>query len=167
MVKFSVVDEAVIAGTPQEIADAYADEALGRSSWWMPTMKMRTRDGRRPEELGAIADCRVAAMGRADRPGAHHFVTQVTASVPGRIESEYIEGGFRGRAVLTTESVDEGHTRIRNDWQAQTHGILMGLLARLMDVGSAHSSTMQKGFSGMEAHIAAVRESSQSRPQSS
>ena len=167
MVKFGVVDEAVIAGTPQEIADAMADEALGRSSWWMPTMKMRTRDGRRPEELGAIADHWVSSKGRADRPGAVHFATRVTASAPGRVENEHIDGCFRGLAVWTSEPVDEGHTRIRMDWQTRTHGILFGLIARFMDVGSMHSSVMRTGFSAMEAHIAAVRESSQSRPQSS
>lgn len=166
MVTFHAVDEAVVAGTPQEVADARADESLGRSAWWMPTVQMRSRDGRRPEDIGAIVDYRGATMGGADRPGAVRFATRVTAAVPGRIESEYIEGAFRGRAVLTTESVDEGHTRIRYDWQTRTHGIVMGLLARLMDIEGGHSQAMRKGFRGMEAHIAAVRESEQSRPQS-
>ena len=166
MVSFHVVDEAVIAGTPQEIADAFADEAAGRSAWWMPIVQMRSRDGRRPEDVGAIIDFRVATKGRADRPGAVHFATRVIASVPDRVETEYIEGAFRGRAVLTSEPVDEGHTRIRNDWQTQTHGILMGLMARLMHIERGHSQAMQKGFSGMETHIAAVRTSSPSRPQS-
>ena len=31
MAKFHVVDEAVIAGTPHEIADAFEDEFAGRS----------------------------------------------------------------------------------------------------------------------------------------
>jgi hypothetical protein len=42
----------------------------------------------------------------------------------------------------------------------------MGLIARLMHVERGHSQVMQKGFAGMETHIAAVRASSPSRPQS-
>ena len=166
MVSFHVVDEAVIAGTPQEIADAFADEAAGRSAWWMPMLQMRVREGRRPGDVGAIVDYRVAMKGRADRPGAVHFAARVTASVSDRVENEFFEGVFRGRAVMTIEPVDEGHTRIRNDWQTQTHGILMGLMARLMNFERGHSQVMQKGFSGMEAYIAAVRTSSSPRPQS-
>lgn len=166
MVSYKVVDEAVIAGTPQEIADAYADEAAGRSAWWMPTVQMRSQDGRRPGDIGAIVDYRVAAKGRAARPGAVHFTARVTASVPDRIETEFIEGAFRGRSVLTTEPLDEGHTKIRNDWQTQTHGILMGVIARLMDIERGHSQAMQKGFAGLETYIAAVRTSSPSQPPS-
>ncbi len=134
----------------------------------MPTLKMRSRDGRRSDEVGAITDHWVGSKGRsADSPGAHHFVTRVTASVPGRVEREHVEGVFRGREVWSTEQVDESHTRIRLDWRTHTHGALFGFVARFMDVGSAHSSVVQTGFSEIEDHIAAARGSSPSRPQSS
>lgn len=64
MARLHVVDEAVIAATPQEITDAFADEALGRSSWWMPNVQMRSRAGRRPEEVGTIIEYRVGTKGR-------------------------------------------------------------------------------------------------------
>jgi hypothetical protein len=104
--------------------------------------------------------------GRADRPGAVHLAARVTASVPDRVENEYSEGVSWGRAVMALEPVDEGHTRIRNDWQIQTHGIVMGLMARLMHIERGHSQVMQKGFSGVSAYTAAVRTSSSPRPQS-
>jgi hypothetical protein len=166
MAKFHVVDEAVIAGTPHEIADAFEDESSGRSSWFMPALKMQSRDGRRFDESGAIADHWVYREGRDDRPLAH-FVTRVTGSAPGRVERAHIDGCFRGREVWTFEPVDEGHTKIILDWQTRTHGILLGILARPMDLGGRHSRTIQKGFSAMEAHIAAARGSSQPRESSS
>jgi hypothetical protein len=55
MAKFHVVDEAVIAARPEEIAA-------------MPALKMRSRDGRRFDESGAIADHWVYREGRDDRP---------------------------------------------------------------------------------------------------
>ena len=42
MAKFHVVDEAVIAARPEEIAATFADEPSGRSPRFMPALKMRT-----------------------------------------------------------------------------------------------------------------------------
>jgi hypothetical protein len=153
MVKFHIVDEAVIQATLEEIEEAFADEATGRSSWWAPKVLMRTRGGRSPLEIGAITEYRVATTGRADRPGAARFVTRVTERKPGRVGTEYFDGAFRGHAVLTMERVAEGRTRIRNDWQTQTHGWVMGAMARLFDIGAGHSRVMRDGFAGMERYI--------------
>lgn len=68
MAKFHVVDEAVIAARPEEIAATFADEPSGRSPRFMPALKMRSRDGRRFDESGAIADHWVYREGRDDRP---------------------------------------------------------------------------------------------------
>ena len=163
MVKFHVVDEAVIDATPQEIEAAFADEAAGRSSWWAPKVRMRTRDGRGPNEIGAIMDFRVNTNGRADRAGAVRFATRVTDSEPGRVVTEYVDGAFRGQAVLTTESVAEGGTRICNDWQTQTHGLVMGIIARLTDISAGHSRAMQEGYAGMQSYIAENRRTSPER----
>ena len=54
-------------------------------------------------------------------------------------------------------------TRIRNDWQTQTHGLAMGLLARLFDIGAGHSRVMQEGYAGIERHIADKRTASSAR----
>ncbi len=158
MVKFHIVDEAVLQATPAEIEEAFADEAAGRSNWWAPKVQMRTRDGRTPHEVGTITDYRVVAtVGRADRPGAAWFATRVTRSEPGRVETEYFDGAFRGRAVLTTELVGDARTRIRNDWQTETHGPVMGILARLLNIGAGHSRVMREGYAGMERYIAKKR----------
>ncbi|GAA4406308.1 hypothetical protein GCM10023168_20970 [Fodinibacter luteus] len=160
MVKFHIVDEALLQATPEEVEQAFADEAAGRSSWWAPKVQVRTRDGRLPHEVGTITDYRVATVGRADRPGAAWFATRVTRSEPGRVETEYFDGAFRGRAVLTTERVADGRTCIRNDWQTETHGLLMGILARLLNIGAGHSRVMREGFAGMERDIARKRATS-------
>ena len=164
--KFHVVDEAVIDATPQEIEAAFADEAAGRSAWWAPKVRMRTRDGREPNEIGAIMDYRVNTNGRADRMGAVRFATRVTDSEPGRVVTEYVDGAFRGQAVLTTESVAEGRTRICNDWQTQTHGPVMGIIARLLDIGAGHSRAVQEGYAGMERYISGRRMTPPIRPTS-
>ncbi len=166
MVRFHVIDEAVVEATPEEIEAAFADEAAGRSHWWAPKVQMRTRDGRGPNEIGAIMDYRVNTNGRADRPGAVRFATRVTESQPGRVVTEYFDGAFRGRAVLTWESVAEGRTRIRNDWQTQTHGPVMGIIARLMDIGAGHSRAVQEGYAGMERYISGRRMTPPIRPTS-
>ena len=163
MVKFHVVDEAVIQATPEEIEAAFADELLGRSWWWAPKLLMRTRGGRGPTDVGAITDIRVNSKGRADRPGAVRFTSRVTESEPGQMVTEYIDGAFRGRAVLTTEPVAEDRTRIRFDWQTQTHGLVMGIMARLMDIGASHSLAMQHGFAGLERYICERRASQPTR----
>ena len=100
---------------------------------------------------------------RADGPGAARFATRVTERDPGRVVTEYFDGAFRGHAVLTTEKVANGRTRIRNDWQTQTHGLAMGLLARLFDIGAGHSRVMQEGYAGMERYIADKRTASSAR----
>ncbi|GAA4406332.1 hypothetical protein GCM10023168_21020 [Fodinibacter luteus] len=87
-------------------------------------------------------------------PGAARFVTRVTQREPGRVVTEYFDGAFRGHAVLTTERVAEGRTRIRNDRQPQTHGLVMGIMARLVDIGAGHSGLMRDGYAGMERYIA-------------
>jgi hypothetical protein len=166
MVKFHVVDEALIDATPEEIEAAFADEAAGRSAWWAPKVRMRTRDGRGPNEIGAITDHRVNTYGRADRPGALRFATRVTQIEPGRVVSEYFDGAFRGQAVLTTESVAEGRTRICNDLQAQTHGPVMWIIARLTDISAGHSRAMQEGYAGMERYISEKRKAAPIRPTS-
>lgn len=154
MVKFHIVDEAVIHATPEQVEEAFADEAAGRSHWWAPKVQMRTRDGRSPHEIGAVTQYRVATHGRADGPGAARFTTRVTQREPGRVVTQYFDGAFRGQAVLTTERVAEGRTRIRNDWQTQTHGVVMGVMARLVDIGAGHSRVMRDGYAGMERYIA-------------
>lgn len=157
MVKFHIVDEAVLQATPEEVDKAFADEGAGRSNWWAPKVQMRIRDGRPAREVGTVTDYRVSSYGRADRPGALSFATRVTRSEPGRVETEYFDGAFRGRAVLTTEVVADGRTRIRNDWQTETHGLVLGILARLMNFGAGHSRVMREGFAGMERYIATKR----------
>lgn len=159
MVKYHVIDEAVIDASPEEIEAAYADEGAGRSSWRAPKVLMRTRDGRRPDEIGAITDFRVNLRGPADRPGAARFSTRVTASEPGRVVTEYFDGAFRGQATRTTEVVGEGRTRICNDWQGETHGVFMGLMARIVDIGAGHSQVAREGFAALERYIAAQRAS--------
>ncbi len=155
----------VIRATPEEIEAAFADEAAGRSDWWAPNVRMRTEGGRSPNEVGAVTEYRVAANGRADRPGAARFSTRVTEREPGRVGTEYFDGAFRGHAVLTMERVAEGRTRIRNDWQTQTHGWVMGVLARIVDIGAGHSKVMREGFAGTERYIAQKRaDSSTSQP---
>lgn len=160
MVNFHIVDEAVIRATPEEIEEALADEVTGRSNWWAPKLQMRIRDGRTPHEVGAITEYRVNPNGRADRPGAARFATRITEREPGRVVTEYLDGAFRGHAVLTTETVAQGRTRIRNDWQTQTHGLVMGIMARLMNIGAGHSRVMQDGYAAMERYIEEKRTAS-------
>lgn len=164
MVKFHVVDEAVIQATPEEIEAAFADELSGRSWWWAPKLQMRTRGGGMPNVVGAITDIRASSKGRADRPGAVRFTSRVTDCEPGRVVTEYIEGAFRGRAVLTTEPATEGRTRIRFDWETQTHGLVMGIMARLADIGAGHSIAIQHGYSGLERYISEKRKVQPTRP---
>lgn len=159
MARYHIIDEAVIDARPEEIEAAYADEAAGRSSWRAPKVLMRTRDGRRPDEIDAITDYRVNIRGAADRPGAARFSTRVTASEPGRVVTEYFDGAFRGHATRTTEVVGEGRTRIRNDWQAETHGAFMGLMARIVDIEAGHSRVAREGFAALERYIASRRAS--------
>lgn len=111
-------------------------------------------------------DYRVSTNGRVDRPGAVRFATRVTQSEPGRVVTEYFDGAFRGQAILTTEAVAEGRTRIRNDWQTRTHGLVLGILSRLMDLSAGHSRVMQEGYAGMEQYISERRTAPPTRPDS-
>lgn len=159
MTRFDVVDEAVIAATPEECWAALNDEYAGRSHWWLPYLRSRPVGDTSGFEAGAEYDITVNNKGRVDRrAGSSSMRYRIVESEPARRSvSEFVGGGFRGRMETTLESIDAEHTRIRSRWQMDPHG-LMRLFARFVDIPSGHSRVMQEGFRGAERYIASQRQ---------
>jgi hypothetical protein len=77
LVRWDLVDEAVIEGTPQEGWDALMAAERGEIDWWEPHLRMRPRGPQRGE-VGDAFEVRVSGDGRLDRWDAvHHQVMQV------------------------------------------------------------------------------------------
>lgn len=67
---------------------------------------------------------------------------------------EYFKGAFRGTGEWVMEKVDDSHTRMVFRWRASPAGV-MRLMAHLVDVPTAHSRVMQKGYQGLDHYLAA------------
>jgi hypothetical protein len=159
MTRYDLVDEAVIAATPEEITAALGDEYAGRSHWWLPYLRARALSDASNLGVGDVYDITVNSKGRVDRrAGSAVLRYRIVESEPaGRSVSECVGGDFRGRMETTLEPVDAGRTRIRVRWQMDPHG-LMRLFARFVDLTSGHSTVMQEGFRGMERYVASHRQ---------
>jgi ribosome-associated toxin RatA of RatAB toxin-antitoxin module len=157
MTRYDILDEAVLAATPSELAAAFTELGAGRATWWEPYLRMRPLDGLEGA-VGSRADIFVSEKGHLDRWDTTRFTAVVREREEGRhLLLEYIDGAFRGTGDWTFEPVDEAHTRVRMVWRAEPHGTLMRLVARLQDVGAAHSRVMARGFEQLEAYVHAQR----------
>ena len=162
MTTYDVLNEATIAATPAEIADALTAEAAGRSRWWQPMLVLRQRGDQPITEIGAVAD--ITVSGEGQRWGSVRFTARVTAYDPGRrLVLTYFAGDFRGREEWTLDPVDAGHTRIATRWMTDPQGAVR-LLARFVDVPGSYSKVMREGFRAIERFTATRRGESLPRP---
>ena len=59
MAKFDVIDEAIINAEPAIVYETLLAEYAGRTNWWMPHLEAKVRDGRAPDEPGALVEITV------------------------------------------------------------------------------------------------------------
>lgn len=158
MARFEALDEADIAASPAEVIAALDDEAAGRSSWWLPWLRLSQRGTRAYSEVGGEAGIAVNGKGRLDRRwGTAHFECRVVAVDPERrIAVEYVGGDFRGTGEWRFDKVDETHTHVAFRWSVNPAG-LMRLWSRLVNLSDSHSRVMWEGFAGLENYVAARR----------
>jgi ribosome-associated toxin RatA of RatAB toxin-antitoxin module len=108
--------------------------------------------------VGSRADILVSDTGRLERWDAARFVGVVRVrEEERRLLLEYIDGAFLGTGEWTFEPVDEAHTRVRMVWRTDPNGLLTRIVARLQDVGAAHSRVMARGFEQLQAYVRAQR----------
>ena len=158
MSTYDVVNEAIIAATPAEVASALMQEAAGRSHWWQPSLRMRQRGDKPVPQIGAVVEITISGAGLpVQRLAAVRFTAQVTAFDPGRrLVLQYFDGDFRGTEEWTLEPADAGRTRITTRWKTDPQG-RMRLLARFADVPGIYSKVMREGFRGIERFTGQAR----------
>jgi uncharacterized protein YndB with AHSA1/START domain len=156
MVKYDVLDEALVTATPAEVAAALDDEVYGQAHWWRPWMQITPLYATKHIEVGATMRFSVDNPASRIRWGLPRFTGRVIAYEPERrIVFEYILGAFRGTGEWVMGKTDDSHTRISFRWVARPAGS-MRLKAHLVDVPKMHSRIMQQGYKGLDRYVAAT-----------
>jgi hypothetical protein len=143
MAKFDVYDEAIINAKPEIVYEIIMSGVIY-------------------DRLGAKRD-RIKGNA-ADEPGT---VTEIT--LPGRVptsfmvetvevkknemwRTQYIGGAFRGEGTWKLESID-GSTKISYHWRTSPSGLMVRLLAPLINISKRHSVIMQAYFADLNEYI--------------
>jgi hypothetical protein len=65
--------------------------------------------------------------------------------------TQYI-GAFRGEAIWKLEAID-GNTKISYHWRTSPSGLLLRILAPLINIPKQHSNIMKKFFTSLNEYI--------------
>jgi ribosome-associated toxin RatA of RatAB toxin-antitoxin module len=146
--RIDVLDDAVIDSPLMVVYKAIQNEAAGVTHWWMPYLESKPRGNMPTYREGAVFDITVHNKGMTSK-----FSEKVTKIVEAKsIEVEFIDGDFVGTGEWTFEPTD-GKTRVRFRFNVRTNRLLFTLLSPFVDIGKAHSETMQRGFKALNSYL--------------
>jgi hypothetical protein len=147
MPKIDVTDEAVIDAKPSVVFNALLDEYSEVTHWWMPYLESKLR-GDMPIREGAIVDITINPKSRTKSKISEKWTKIVETR---SIEVE-IAGAFVGSGKWTFEPTD-GKTKVQYRFNARTNRLLFSLVSPFVNIGKAHSDTMQKGFKALNSYL--------------
>ena len=147
MTKYDVTDEAIINGTPDVVYNALKDEIDGKTSWWMPHLSSKLREGSSSGNVGALCDITVHGKRKVK------FTTKtVEVKDNEMIRANYIEGALRGEGLWKFDSL-EGKTKLSFRWQTSLSGFLPRIMGLFLPVEKKHSDVMKAGFDNLNKFI--------------
>ena len=150
MVKIDVTDEAVIDGPPMTVYNAFLNELLGVTNWWMPHIRFNPMCSNACE--GSVFDATINPNSKTSL----RCSVKVTKLVEDKlIELEY-GGDFEGTGVYTFEPKD-GKTRTRFRFIVRPKKLLFRFIAPFVDTAKAHSEVMQIGFKSCNNYLVQKR----------
>jgi uncharacterized protein YndB with AHSA1/START domain len=157
MARYAVIDEATIEAPPSVVWDALHAEFRHETDWWMPYWEARVRGEAQPGNVGTEYEVRVHPPGRHRQLLlSPRFVSRVTESdEPRHLAVEFPEGDFSGTGVWALAPVGGDKTHLRFDWEVTTRGPRSTLVGLFINIGAVHSTVMQRGFKGLNAHLLA------------
>jgi ribosome-associated toxin RatA of RatAB toxin-antitoxin module len=147
MAKYDVTDEAIINASPDVVYNAVIDEYDGKTSWWMPHLSSKLREGNSCSKVGALLDLTV----HGKRPIKFTAKT-VEAKNNEMIRVNYVEGAFRGEGLWKFESL-EGKTKLSFRWRTSPSGLLLRILAPFLPIEKSHSDVMKAGFNNLNKFL--------------
>ncbi|WP_436494507.1 SRPBCC family protein [Actinokineospora sp. HUAS TT18] len=153
MTDYDLIDEAFINTSPDVVWEALIAELGGARRWWVPTNTFEA--GAIPaDKVGAEVHVTVHTKG-VDKGGPKlKFTSRTTSVVPGRrLTFEYVDGAFLGTGDFRLDEVDGG-TKLAMHFTAAPQGILK-VLAKVKDLGEAHSQGTQGAFANLNALVGA------------
>ncbi len=143
-----VIDEALIAASPDVVFRAVVDEHNGTTDWWAPHYSMELLDGDSYGIVGTLVANTVRIHGKYPIK----FNTRTVEVDPNRlIRVEYVNGAFRGEALWTFDERD-GKTLLSNRWSTIPAGVLRAM-APFLPVNRSHSETMRAGFENLARYL--------------
>lgn len=147
MAKYDVTDEATINASPDVVYKALIDEIDGKTSWWMPHLSSKLREGDSCGKVGALLEMTV----HGKRP-----VKLTTKAVEVKnnemIRVSYVEGALSGEGLWKLEGI-EGKTKLSYRWQTSPSGLLMRIMALFLPIEKKHSDVMKAGFNNLNKFI--------------
>jgi len=149
MVKYDVTDEAIINASPDVVFNAIKDEHDGRTSWWMPHLSAKLREGDSYGKVGTLVDNTVGVHGKFPI----RFTTK-TVEVKNNemIRVDYVKGAFRGEGLWKFESL-EGKTKLSYRWRTSPSGLIFRIISPFLPVKKSHSDTMKTGYDNLNKFL--------------
>jgi len=147
MAKYDVTDEAIINASPDVVYKAVIDEYDGKTSWWMPHLSSKLREGDSGGKVGALFDLTV----HGKRP-IKFTAKVVKAKNNEMIRVNYVEGALKGEGLWRFESL-EGKTKLSFRWRTSPSGLLMRILAPFLPIEKNHSDVMKAGFNNLNKFL--------------
>jgi uncharacterized protein YndB with AHSA1/START domain len=147
MPKYDVVSEGVVEADPQRVFQAFLDECMGKSRWWMPHMELSLRGGEKRIDKGSVIDHVVHGRGSPKFAGRVVDVIENSSMLV-----EYFEGDFLGTGEWTFEAMN-GKTRVRYRWKVRSNRLIISILAPFIGVVQSQLKVMEAGFEGMNNYL--------------
>jgi hypothetical protein len=113
----------------------------------MPYCESKLRGDVPIDHEGAIVDIAIHARGVTSKISA-----KMTKIVEAKSIEEEVAGAFVGTGKWTFEPTD-GKTKVQYRFNARTNRLLFSLVSPFVNIGKAHSDTMQKGFKALNSYL--------------
>jgi hypothetical protein len=146
MVKIDVTDEAVIDGPPMTVYNAFLNELLGVTNWWMPNIRFNPKCSTACE--GSVFDATINPKSKTSLRCSVKIIKLIEEKL---IELEY-GGDFEGTGVYTFEAKD-GKTRTLFRFIVRPKKMFFRFIAPFVDTAKAHSKVMQLGFKSCNDYL--------------
>jgi hypothetical protein len=147
MAKYDILDEAIIDAEPAVVYNALIEETEGKTNWWMPYVSLTMRSGDSADQVGAVFEITVNR-----KPPAKFIARVVEVKKDELMRCQFIEGAVRGEGLWKLEPKD-GKTKLSYRWRASPAGLLLRILAPLINMPKGHSDVMQACFKQLNEHL--------------
>lgn len=143
----TIVDEAMIDASPEQVFNAVLDEFAGVSHWWLPYFEVKPRAGTPLRRVGMVSDVKIRDI------GTPRFTWAVTKIEEGKSIGVDYSGDFIGTGEWIFQPA-EGRTKIKYIWTGRPKRLLFIIVfSTFMDIKKKHSTGFQRGFKSLNDYL--------------